>query len=333
MDESGSINFWRDRNVFVTGATGLLGSWLTQYLVSRQANVVCLVRDWVPTSEFVRSKMPLSAALVWGDVTDAEQVERIVAEYEVNTVFHLAAQTIVGIANSNPVSTFSTNIAGTWAILEACRKSKTVTEIVVASSDKAYGQAETLPYTEKTPLNPVYPYDVSKACADLISRSYGRTFGLPVAVTRCGNLFGGGDLNWNRLIPGTVRSLIRGESPPIRSSGTFVRDYLYVEDAVDAYTLLAQHLNRHTEWYGEAFNFSYEMKFTVKEIVHKIIAAMGSNLEPTVLNKAQHEIEQQFLDSTKSKTDLSWVPQHSFDSALLKTIDWYKDYFQNEPAM
>src|SRR3984885_5988475 len=234
--------FWRDRSVLVTGCTGLLGSWLTSKLVEHEALVVGLIRDWVPESELFRSGVSSEIRVVRGDVQDQATLERLLGEYEVDTVFHLAAQTIVGIANRNPVSTFESNIQGTWNVLEACRRSPSVKSIVVASSDKAYGDQETLPYSEDTPLEGRHPYDVSKSCADLIAQAYGKTYALPVAITRCGNFYGGGDLNWNRIVPGTIRSVLRGERPVIRSDGKFIRDYFYVEDGAAAYLLLAEKL-------------------------------------------------------------------------------------------
>src|ERR1700691_5014078 len=235
-------SFWRDRSVFVTGGTGLLGSWLVSQLLDAGSNVVCLVRDWVPQSELVRSRRIERVNTVRGDITDRNLIERALCENEIEVVFHVAAQAIVGIANRNPVSTFSTNIEGTWNLLEACRHSPKVSSIVVASSDKAYGDQEHLPYTETMPLLGRHPYDVSKACADLIAQTYASTYNLPVAITRCGNFYGGGDLNWNRVVPGTIRSVIRGDRPIIRSDGNFVRDYIYIEDAATAYMLLAERL-------------------------------------------------------------------------------------------
>ena len=233
---------WRDRPTLVTGATGLVGSWLIRRLLEAGADVVCLVRDWVPGSELVHSKVLDQVKVVRGDICDRDLLERVLGEYEINTVFHLAAQTIVGIANRNPISTFESNITGTWNVLEACRRSPLVKAVVVASSDKAYGDQEELPYSEDTPLEGRHPYDVSKSCADLIAQAYGKTYQLPVAITRCGNFYGGGDLNWNRIVPGTIRSVLRGERPVIRSDGQFVRDYFYVEDGAACYMLLAEKL-------------------------------------------------------------------------------------------
>jgi CDP-glucose 4,6-dehydratase len=246
-------NFWQDRPVLVTGATGLVGGWLTRRLIEAGADVVCLVRDWVPQQELIRSNLIEQAIVVRGDLRDRDLLERTIGEYETDTVIHLAAQTIVCVANRNPISTFESNIQGTWNLLEACRRSPGVRSIVVASSDKAYGDQEILPYNEDTPLRGQHPYDVSKSCADLITHTYAKTYDLPVAVTRCGNFFGGGDLNWNRIVPGTVRAVLRGQRPVIRSDGHFVRDYFYVEDGVAAYMMLAEQIYRRPELRGQAF--------------------------------------------------------------------------------
>src|SRR6185295_3732808 len=293
-------NFWKERPVLVTGATGLLGSWLTRALVERGASVVALVRDWVPENELFRSGTLNEVTVVRGDVQDQGTVERALGEYEVDTVFHLAAQTIVGIANRNPISTFESNIRGTWTVLEACRRSPMVRQIVVASSDKAYGSHDSLPYSEEAPLQGRHPYDVSKSCADLIAQSYAVTHGLPVCVTRCGNLYGGGDLNWNRIVPGTIRSALNGEPPIIRSDGSYIRDYFYVEDGALAYLALAEQLASRPELAGEAFNFSNEIQVTVLELARQILAlADAGGLELDVRNEARHEIPHQYLDATK----------------------------------
>jgi len=318
--------FWRDRPTLVTGATGLLGGWLTRRLVDEGADVVCLVRDWVPQSELVRGSTMARVRSVRGDVRDQALLERVLGEYEVDTVFHLAAQTIVGVAQRNPVSTFETNIQGTWALLEACRRSPLVKSIVVASSDKAYGDQERLPYDESTPLQGEHPYDVSKSCADLIARTYAVSYGLPVAITRCGNFYGGGDLNWNRLVPGTIRSVLRGERPAIRSDGTLVRDYFYVEDGVGANMCLAEALRTRPELAGEAFNFSNELQVTVLELVGRILSHMGSPLEPVVRNEASHEIKHQYLSAAKARRMLDWAPDFELDAGLDRTVAWYRDF-------
>ncbi len=288
---------------------------------------MCLVRDWVPQSELVRSRDLERVRVVRGDVRDQGLLERALGEYEIDTVFHLAAQTIVGIANRNPVSTLETNIQGTWCVLEACRRSPCVKQIVLASSDKAYGDQQELPYNETTPLEGRHPYDVSKSCADLIAQAYAKTYGTPVAITRCGNFFGGGDLNWNRIVPGTVRSAIRGERPVIRSNGKLVRDYLYVEDGAAACRLLAECLAQDAALAGEAFNFSYELRLTVLEVTAKILAAMGSVLEPDVRNEAKHEIQDQCLNSAKARAVLGWNPSHTLESGIERTVAWYREYF------
>lgn len=322
-------NFWRDRRVFVTGGTGLVGGWLVQRLVELNADVVALVRDWVPGARFVELGLESRVTVVRGDVRDQADLERMLGEYEIDTVLHLAAQTIVGIANRNPVSTFETNIAGTWALLEAVRRSPTVKAVVIASSDKAYGSAKVLPYTEETPLAGEHPYDVSKSCADLIAQCYAKTWKAPVAITRCGNFFGGGDLNWNRVVPGTIRSILRGERPIIRSDGKFIRDYIYVEDAVDSYLHLAEALRKEPSLAGEAFNFSTGKPLSVVEVVDAIRKTMKSDLAPVILNEASNEIREQHLDSTKANKTLKWRARFGFEEGLPRTVDWYRNYLKS----
>jgi len=322
--------FWLDRPTFVTGGTGLVGSWLVQRLVEAGADVVCLVRDWVPQSELVRSGLIEQVKVVRGDVRAGDILERALGEYEIDTVIHLAAQTIVTIANRNPLSTFETNIAGTWNLLEACRRSQKVKQIVVASSDKAYGDQEKLPYDEKTPLQGQHPYDVSKSAADLISYSYAKSFDLPVVITRCGNFYGGGDLNWNRIIPGTIRSIRRGQNPIIRSDGDYIRDYFYVEDGAAAYMLLAEKLAAQPELKGEAFNFSNEIQVSVQEIVEHILNGMKSDLRPEIHNEVTNEIRHQYLSAEKARRELGWKPLFTLDEGLRKTIDWYSGFFAHE---
>ena len=328
-----SINkdFWRDRPVLVTGATGLVGGWLVKKLIEAEADIVCLVRDWVPQSELVRAGSLDKVKIARGDIRDQAALERILGEYETDTVIHLAAQTIVSIANRNPVSTFESNVQGTWALLEACRRSPLVKQIVIASSDKAYGDQEDLPYDESTPLQGQHPYDVSKSCADLISASYAKVFDSPLVITRCGNFYGGGDLNWNRIVPGTIRSLARGQRPIIRSDGTFIRDYFYVEDGAAAYMLLAEKLASDRSLAGEAFNFSNEIQVTVADLVNKILHLMNSELEPDIRNEAGNEIKHQYLSAQKARTVLNWKPLFDLEEGLTRTIDWYKEFLSGDP--
>jgi CDP-glucose 4,6-dehydratase len=319
-------SFWENRPTLVTGGTGLLGGALVKQLLSAGADVICVIRDWVPQCELVRSHSLEKVKIVRGDICDRSFLERVLGEYEIDTVMHLAAQTIVGIANRNPISTFESNIAGTWQLLEACRRTPTVKQIVMASSDKAYGDCETLPYVEDTPLQGLHPYDVSKSCADLIAQAYGHTYNLPVAITRCGNFYGGGDLNWNRIIPGTIRSILKDEAPVIRSDGSYIRDYIYVEDGAAAYILLAEQLASNPSLYGQAFNFSNETQVSVIELVHRILAITGSDLQPIVQNQASNEIKHQFLDASKAKNILNWSPLYTLDTGLEKTIEWYQQF-------
>ena len=290
-----------------------------------------MVRDWVPQSELLHKRHIEQVSTVRGDITDPDLLERVLGEYEVDVVFHVAAQAIVGIANSDPASTFSTNIKGTWNLLEACRRSPKVSSIVVASSDKAYGDQKHLPYTEIMPLLGHHPYDVSKSCGDMIAQAYAASYNLPVAVTRCGNFYGGGDLNWNRVVPGTIRSVLRGERPIIRSDGNFVRDYIYVEDAAAAYMMLAERLTADAALRGQAFNFSYEIQLRVLDMVDLILQKMRSSLRPKVLNEASNEIRHQFLSAERARTVLDWRPMFTLESGLDRTLDWYRE-FQGEPA-
>jgi CDP-glucose 4,6-dehydratase len=320
-------SFWQDRPTLVTGGTGLLGGWLVKHLLATGADIVCLMRDWVPKSELIRANLIEQVKVVRGDIYDPVLLERTLGEYEIETVFHLAAQTIVGIANRNPVSTFNTNIGGTWTLLEACRRSPKIKSIIIASSDKAYGQQAKLPYDESTPLQGKHPYDVSKSCADLIAQSYFATYKLPVAITRCGNFFGGGDLNWNRIVPGTIRSIIRGQRPVIRSDGQFVRDYFYIEDGAAAYIMLAEKVTGNSALHGEAFNFSNETPVSVLEIVERIARLMRSSLKPVILNEASNEIRKQYLSSSKARRLLKWKPLVTLDEGLEQTITWYREFF------
>jgi CDP-glucose 4,6-dehydratase len=266
--------------------------------------------------------------VVNGRLEDFRTLERALLAYECDTVIHLGAQAIVSVASRSPLPTFETNIRGTWNLLEACRlHSDSVKRVVVASSDKAYGEQERLPYTEEMPLQGRHPYEVSKSCADLIAQSYHRTYGLPVAVARCGNVYGGGDLNWTRIVPGTIRSLYRGERPLIRSDGQYIRDYIYVKDVSRAYLSLAEQMD-FPQIRGESFNFSTESRVTVLEMVDKIRQLMNcGHIEPIVLNEARGEIRNQYLSSGKAFRLLGWTPVHSLDEGLQETIDWYVKFF------
>lgn len=320
-------SLWRDRPVFVTGCTGLVGSWLVHDLLEAGAHVVGLVRDQVAGTNLRRLGIESRIDIVHGCVEDEPLLERTLGEYEIRTVFHLAAQTIVGIANRNPLSTFESNIRGTWNLLEAARRSPTVEQIVIASSDKAYGDQPVLPYTEDTPLQGRHPYDVSKSCADLIASSYHRTFGLPVCVTRCGNFYGGGDLNWNRIVPGTIRSILRGQRPLIRSDGTLVRDYFYVRDGARAYMLTAEKMACGTPGVaGQAFNFSNETQMTVLDLTRRLLRLMDSDLEPDVRNEARHEILRQSLSAERARRVLGWHPAWEIDESLRETVAWYRAF-------
>jgi CDP-glucose 4,6-dehydratase len=331
--QSQPASHWRGRRVFLTGATGLLGSWILEKLIVAGADPVCLVRDHVPRSRAASERLITRATVVTGSMEDYFLLERTIAEYEVETVIHAAAQTIVRIANANPLSTFETNIKGTWNLLEACRRVGTPQSIVVASSDKAYGESDVLPYDESLPLRGQHPYDVSKSCADLIARTYFRTYGLPVTITRCGNFFGPGDLNWNRLIPGTMRSVLRNARPIIRSDGQLRRDYIHVEDAALAYLLLAERTAIQPEIQGEAFNFSNEDPQTAVAVVDLVLAAAGrEDLEPHILNESTNEIRHQFLDATKARSVLDWSPRFTLAGGLARTLSWYEEHLSRLDA-
>lgn len=320
---SSSNGFWTDRPVLVTGATGLLGSWLTADLQARGARVVALVRDLVPDSLFHTGATGARAVTVFGDICNGAVVERVLAEHEIDAVFHLAAQTIVEHAQRDPRGTLRSNVEGTWEVLDACRRSGRPTRIVVASSDKAYGDQPVLPYTEDQPLEGRNPYDVSKSCADLIAQAYANSYCLPVAVTRCGNLYGGGDLNFSRLVPGTVRAVLAGRRPQLRSTGAPLRDYLYVEDAVDFYVSLAEQLDR-PKVAGQAWNVSTETPLSAADMARRVIAACGSDLEPEIVGDAHHEILHQFLSAERAREVLGWTPRFGLDEGLRRTVAWYR---------
>jgi CDP-glucose 4,6-dehydratase len=322
-------SFWRDQRVLVTGANGFVGSWLCHRLVSEGAQVVALIRDHVPGSNFHRLGLDSQVDEVLGTLTDFDLVWRTVSEYMVDYCFHLAAQAIVGVANHSPLSTFESNIRGTWNLLEALRLSKTIQGVVLASSDKAYGVHTDLPYREDHPLNPLYPYDTSKGCADLLARCYFHTFDLPVTVTRFSNIYGGGDLNFSRIVPDSVRAVLRGHNPVIRSDGNPERDFVFVDDAVDLYLEIARRLPA-IQVVGQVFNGGHNRPVKILDLVERIIELSGQKgLNPAVQGKdAGHaEIDRQWLDATKAREILGWEPKVDLTEGLLRTIDWYQEYF------
>ncbi|MBX3717000.1 MAG: NAD-dependent epimerase/dehydratase family protein [Burkholderiales bacterium] len=316
----------------MTGATGLLGSWVVPELVRRGAEVVALVRDGAPRSILARDGWLDRIVTVRGSLSDDGLLRRAFAEYGIETAFHLGAQTLVGVAKVDPVGTLEANVRGTWLLLEAARQAG-VKQVLVASSDKAYGDSANLPYFEDHPLQGRFPYDVSKSCTDLITTMYARTFGLCACIVRCGNLFGGGDLNFSRLIPGVIRATVRNEPFLIRSDGKFVRDFLYVEDAADAYLALAEKMAADPSLAGEAFNFGLELRPTMLELTEKVLGMMGrSDLRPVVQNIASAEIREQYLDAGKARARLGWKPRHGMDEGLKRTIDWYRRFLAEEAS-
>ena len=322
-------NYWKYKNVFVTGATGILGSWLVKRLLKDKANIIILKRDHVPKSELELSGAIKKVNIVNGSLEDYWTVERALNEYEIDTCFHLAAQAIVQTANRSPLPTFEANIRGTWNLLEALQNNRLVKRIVAASSDKAYGDQKNLPYKENnSPLSGLHPYDVSKSCCDLIAQAYAHTYKMPIGIARCGNIYGGGDLNFSRIVPGTIKSILQNENPIIRSDGTYIRDYFYVEDTVDAFLTLAEALDR-KEVQGHAFNFGPEKPMSVIDLVNKILEISGSKLKPNILAEAKNEIKKQYLDCSKAHKMLGWKTNTHLGEGLKKTISWYKEYFKN----
>ncbi len=318
--------FWNGRPTLITGSNGFLGSWMVKELNRRGAFTVGLLRDHASRPALNGDPEAEPAYAVRGSLEDYDCLVRALNEYEIETVMHLAAQPIVGTAYRNPRSTFEANILGTWNMLEACRQISTVKRIILASSDKAYGTVDTLPYEETHPLVGRHPYDVSKSCADMIAQTYHVTYGLPVGITRCANFYGGGDLNFNRIVPGTIRSVLNDTPPVLRSDGTMIRDYIYVRDVVAAYLMLAEAMEDPKYW-GEAFNFSVEMPLSVLDITHAILKAMGrEDLQPIILNEAKAEIAVQYLSAARARRELGWRHGFSLEESLGETIDWYRRY-------
>lgn len=331
MQVTSAISYWKDRPVLVTGAGGFVASWLCRALLDEGAVVVGIVRDSAGERLLKLHDIHHRIELVRGSITDFGLVERVFTEYEINTVFHLAAQALVVAANRSPISTFESNIRGTWNVLEAARNCDTLSSAVVASSDKAYGPQGQLPYRESHPLNGHFPYDASKVCADVLSRTYAETYGLPVVVTRFANIYGGGDLNWSRIIPGTIRWALHGEDPIIRSDGTMERDYVHVSDAVRGYLAAAQ-MSREPGVGGRAFNFGSGSPISVLELVERIIELIPATVAPRILGEATGEIDRQFLDSSKARDALGWEPQVSLEQGIQETIHWYADFFEHSEA-
>ncbi|MDQ2900199.1 MAG: GDP-mannose 4,6-dehydratase [Acidobacteriota bacterium] len=322
------MSYWRSKRVLVTGATGLVGSWLVKKLLERDAAVVAFIRDCDPQSELVRGGWLNRISVVNGSLENYRDVERAICDHEIDTVFHLGAQTIVGTALRNPLGTFEANIRGTWNVLDACRvHADLVQRVIVASSDKAYGPGVALPYVEEMPALGRFPYDVSKSCADLIAQSYFHTYGLPVAIARCVNVYGGGDLNWSRIVPGTIRSLHWGNRPILRSDGMYTRDFVYVEDAAQAYLAIAEFLHR-DDVRGEAFNFGPARPFQVREIVDTLRGLMHrEDLEPILLDEARAEIRDQYVSSSKAEKLLNWKPVYTLEDGLSESVEWYRRLF------
>ena len=314
---------WSDRSVLVTGATGMVGSALTASLVGLGARVVALVPDVDPQSELYRSGMVIRVAVVNGRLEDVGAVERAVVGHDVDTIFHLGAQTIVSTARSSPRATFESNVQGTWNILDVARLHPTlVRRVVVASSDKAYGESDSLPYIESMPLQGIFPYEVSKSMTDLVTRSYALTYGVPAVISRCGNIYGAGDLNWSRIVPGTFRSILSNQRPILRSDGKFLRDYIHVDDVVQAYLCLADAAPARS---GSAYNFSNEAPLTVLDIYRSCCEAAGCpDLEAQILDRAVGEIKDQYLDASKAREELGWSAQVGIGDGLSRTFSWYK---------
>ena len=329
MEKIENKNFWKEKNVLVTGADGFIGSWLTKTLLEKGANVSTIVRDIKKKNNIDILNLRKGINIINGDIVNYDVCSRLLNEYNIDTVFHIAAQAIVLSANKSPLSTFESNIKGTWNILEACRLDRDVKRIVIASSDKAYGQQEKLPYTEESPLIGYFPYDASKACADILARSYFKTYNLALAITRNANTYGPADMNFSRIVPDTIKSIIEDKQPVIRSDGSPERDYMFIKDSVSAYLTVAENLHR-KEVVGEAFNFGSGAPISVLALFKKILKLMiKENAEPKILGQAKNEIDRQYLSIEKAKRLLNWHPNYTLDQGLKETVEWYKNYFKN----
>ncbi len=325
-----SRSYWEERNVLVTGANGFLGSWVSKRLVEEGASVVCFIRDVLPKSFFNLSGTVDKVVMAYGTLEDYLSIERVFNEFEVDCCFHLGAQAIVGTAERFPLSTYESNIRGTWNVLEAVRRNSRVKGLVVASSDKVYGSKDVLPYAEKDTLGGVNPYDVSKVCVDLLAQSYFHAYGIPVAIARSGNFYGPGDLNFSRVVPGTIRSLVGNQEPVIRSDGTYLRDYFYVEDAAEAFLTLGENLHKDSIK-GQAFNFGTEVPTRVIDVVNQLIELSGKKqLKPVILNQAEHEIKAQYLSCGKARELLGWKHTTDLKKGLAKSYSWYQEFFAAE---
>ncbi len=325
-----------DRALLVTGGQGFLGSWLVDRLLQEGALVIVPQRPAREGSRFARERLEERCELVQLDLLDLRSVLRTLDEHEVELVFHLGAQTVVGEASRSPLPTFQTNVRGTYNLLEACRIGRlkgAERRVVVASSSHVYGGQGNLEYSEQIDLRPSRPYDVSKACVDMIARCYAATYELPVGVTRLTNVYGGGDQNWSRLVPDAARALARDERPVIRSDGTAERDWLYVEDAVEVYLAVARSLEDPGLW-GRAWNAGLGELVSVLELVQKLIAVSGKELEPDVQDQGQGqgEVDQRYLDSTAIREQLGWRPQWGLEEGLGEAYRWYEQVLSDKPS-
>jgi CDP-glucose 4,6-dehydratase len=322
--------FWKNKKVLITGFEGFLGSNLVKALLERKSEVIGLDIKTFRKETILCARNYEKMVVYKGSVANRNLIRGILRKHSINTIFHLAAEAIVNRSQENPLNTFKSNIAGTWEVLEAAREHGKVEAIIVASSDKAYGSHKKLPYCEDAPLIANHPYDVSKSCADLITNTYFHTYGLPVAITRCGNIYGPGDFNFSRLIPDALRCLALDKILQIRSDGTFVRDYVYVDDIVAGYIKIAE-LIKKKNLSGEAFNLSDEKPITVVKLLREIskFNLCGNKLRYKIMNTAKYEIKEQYLSAAKARRLLGWKPGYSLEEGLSKTAQWYAEYFSN----